>query len=637
MRLGRFIIATALLGGAIVSASPFPYVVHEERSQISSRWQKRSPLKLYSRAMTSQDIVMRIALTHQNLDVAEQALMGISQPDSPSYGQHWTVDRISKEFAPSDSAIEAVKNWLTTEGISEAAISLSTDKSWFKVRTNFDDVASLLKTEFHVYHDTLTGNYHISCDSYSVPESVQTYIDFITPTQLIPRRAERSSTISADVVPLPEQLMNSDPDDLSNCEQAITPACIRKLYNIPLPLNSTNRDNALGIVELSPEGQYSQIDLDLFFSNYSKSMVGKFPFPIGIDGGVPQYTENFTYFDGLLEADMDLELAMSLVGHLNVSVYTVGDQYHGGSFGLWLDALDASYCTFEGGDVAGQDPVYPDNSNATSNGGKPYNHTADCGTAPSAYVYSLSLASIEETDAASLAYQRRMCTEFMKLTMQGSTFLFASDDYGVGGPQAVGCGAPNDPPGSTLFTPAFPATCPWVTAVGGSAINFNNTVYDSEVAYGLSGGGFSNVFSMPTYQKKAVLDWFNHTSTGYPDGTFNTTKKARAIPDLAANAVNTVVASNGIWTSGGGTSAATPIVAAILALINDKRLDVGKGPVGFINPVIYANPQAFNDVILGNNAACNTGGFNATAGWDPVTGLGTPDYEKLLKVFLDLQ
>ena len=52
-------------------------------------------------------------------------------------------------------------------------------------------------------------------------------------------------------------------------------------------------------------------------------------------------------------------------------------------------------------------------------------------------------------------------------------------------------------------------------------------------------------------QKKAVLDWFNHTSTGYPDGTFNTTKKARAIPDLAANAVNTVVASNGIWTSGG--------------------------------------------------------------------------------------
>jgi tripeptidyl-peptidase-1 len=77
-------------------------------------------------------------------------------------------------------------------------------------------------------------------------------------------------------------------------------------------------------------------------------------------------------------------------------------------------------------------------------------------------------------------------------------------------------------------------------------------------------------------------------------------------------------------------------VASIIALINNARLDAGKGPVGFINPVIYANPQAFNDITSGSNSGCGTNGFNATKGWDPVTGLGTPDYEKLLKVFMEL-
>lgn len=80
----------------------------------------------------------------------------------------------------------------------------------------------------------------------------------------------------------------------------------------------------------------------------------------------------------------------------------------------------------------------------------------------------------------------------------------------------------------------------------------------------------------------------------------------------------------------------TPIVASIIALINNARLDAGKGPVGFINPVIYANPHAFNDITTGDNPGCGTNGFNATKGWDPVTGLGTPNYEKLLKVFMAL-
>jgi tripeptidyl-peptidase I len=71
-------------------------------------------------------------------------------------------------------------------------------------------------------------------------------------------------------------------------------------------------------------------------------------------------------------------------------------------------------------------------------------------------------------------------------------------------------------------------------------------------------------------------------------------------------------------------------------LINEERIKRGKGPVGFLNPVLYANPDAMNDIKAGGNRGCGTRGFRAVTGWDPVTGLGTPDYEKLLKVFLAL-
>ena len=70
--------------------------------------------------------------------------------------------------------------------------------------------------------------------------------------------------------------------------------------------------------------------------------------------------------------------------------------------------------------------------------------------------------------------------------------------------------------------------------------------------------------------------------------------------------------------------------------INQERSLAGKGPVGFINPVLYANPWALNDIKNGSNPNCGTAGFDAVEGWDPVTGLGTPNYPKLLEVFMNL-
>ena len=80
----------------------------------------------------------------------------------------------------------------------------------------------------------------------------------------------------------------------------------------------------------------------------------------------------------------------------------------------------------------------------------------------------------------------------------------------------------------------------------------------------------------------------------------------------------------GDWYTEGetGTSLSAPIFASIITLINQERTNAGKGPVGFINPVIYKHPELFDDITRGNVPGCNTAGFSAVEGWDPTTGLG---------------
>lgn len=83
-----------------------------------------------------------------------------------------------------------------------------------------------------------------------------------------------------------------------------------------------------------------------------------------------------------------------------------------------------------------------------------------------------------------------------------------------------------------------------------------------------------------------------------------------------------MVVSAGSSTAVSGTSCSAPIFSGIVALINDQLLKAGEAPLGFLNPWIYANPQAFTDITSGSNPYNKCQGFNAAVGWDPVTGLG---------------
>ena len=113
----------------------------------------------------------------------------------------------------------------------------------------------------------------------------------------------------------------------------------------------------------------------------------------------------------------------------------------------------------------------------------------------------------------------------------------------------------------------------------------------------------------------------------------------RAFPDVAAIGVDFEVVLHGFVFRVSGTSASSPVVAGITALLNEARLRHGKAPLGFVTPFFYhaaaIKAGAFNDIVKGNNGLGFVG-FDAIEGWDPVTGLGTPNFVVLLEVALAL-
>lgn len=151
-----------------------------------------------------------------------------------------------------------------------------------------------------------------------------------------------------------------------------------------------------------------------------------------------------------------------------------------------------------------------------------------------------------------------------------------------------------------------------------------------------SGGGFSNLFGLPSYQAEAVAAYYAAHDPGYNASRYNNTQQVRGFPDVAVASQYYVTGLDGGFMTFSGTSASAPTFGAMITLINSERLKAGKGPVGFVNPVLYAHPEIFDDVVEGKNPGCGTDGFTAVEGWDPVTGLGAPNYKRMRDVFMSL-
>lgn len=168
----------------------------------------------------------------------------------------------------------------------------------------------------------------------------------------------------------------------------------------------------------------------------------------------------------------------------------------------------------------------------------------------------------------------------------------------------------------------FPASSPHAIACGGTRLQASGTSIASETVWndgpgaGATGGGVSAAFALPAWQQGLAVA---KTAGGA------TALQARGVPDVAADAdpqTGYQVRADGQDEVFGGTSAVAPLWAGLIARINAQK----GAAVGFVNPLLYSNGAAFNDITQGNN-----GDFAAAPGWDACTGLGSPKGAALSK------
>ncbi|KDR82525.1 hypothetical protein GALMADRAFT_828163 [Galerina marginata CBS 339.88] len=627
-----FTLLLALGGVALaVPSRRTTHALHEKRAMEPVDWVKSR------RVDPAWVLPMRFGLVQSNMDKLEEMLMSVSHPSSPRYGQHFNPEEVVETFAPTKESIDAVTGWLVDSGISRDRMRLSHNRGWILVNATTAEAEDLLQAEYHVYTHTESGAEQIGCHNYSVPVHIKNHVDLIKPTVHFNHRiganakAKRFGGVGMPSIgngPKQSNKAVTITPTLATCDKMITLDCLRALYNINYTPVATDK-NSFGVVEFTPQA-FLPGDLDLFFRNFSPSLVGVRPKSVLIDGAVVQNTSRSFNFNG--ESDLDLQYAMGLTAPQQITLLQTGDLSQGAGFDNWLDAIDGPFCAFDGGDDPEQDGIYPDAA------GSP----ASCGIIKPPNVVSISYGQDEAT--ASVHYATRQCNEYGKLGLLGTTIVYSSGDNGVAGFNNVCLNSAHQEAGTTgAFNPEFPSSCPFVTAVGATQVNPGSTVNDPEGACEqviFSGGGFSNIFQMPSYQANAVNAYVKAHLTPSPflPGQFNNSGNARGFPDVAANGANYVIGIDGQFGLVFGTSASAPVFASMITLINDARLAVGKGPLGFINPLLY-DPifaPAFNDITVGGNRGCGTPGFTSVAGWDPVTGVGTPNFERLLGVFKSL-
>ena len=159
----------------LVAAAPSRrggYVVHESRAPEPVAWAKTRRLEAYN------VIPLRIGLTQQNMHQLQELLMSVSRPDSPTFGQHWSPERVVEHFAPSEDTVSKVKNWLIASGFNPGQIRVSHNKGWIDVNATTAEVEYLLDTEYHVYTHS-SGHVQISpcCSTICYPRmSCLTYM-----------------------------------------------------------------------------------------------------------------------------------------------------------------------------------------------------------------------------------------------------------------------------------------------------------------------------------------------------------------------------------------------------------------------------------------------------------------------------
>ncbi|KAK3989637.1 peptidase S8/S53 domain-containing protein, partial [Cladorrhinum sp. PSN332] len=541
-------------------------------------------------AEPEEKVLLRVGLKQQHAQALEQAVLDMSTPGHVNYGKHMTRDELKSYTAPSEAATSAVVGWLQAHGIQPAV-----DNDWVTFTTTVDKANRLLDARFAWYRYSDDKTPKIRALSYAVPDEVARHIDLVQPTTRFGQPNAQRSTIF-DVY-RPERVHGSkfalaDDQAPPNCGRTIVPSCLRDLYNVKY---TPSNDPANKVAFASFLEQYARYDdLQKFQAQYLPAAKGQNFTVELVNGGLDDQQS----WEDSAEANLDVQYILSMSYPIPILQYS----------------------------TAGRGPLIPTRGQSTPPGSnEPYFEWLQylLGRSDDELPQTISVSYGEEEQSIPREYAVRVCNMFLQLGARGVSVLFASGDSGPGGY----CQRNTD--NSTFFEPMFPAGCPYVTAVGATYQT------QPERAVSFSSGGFSMYHDRPPWQSAAVESYLASIGNTYAP-FFD--RGGRGFPDVAAQGSNFAVIDKGYQAMLSGTSASAPVVAGIIALLNAARRTQGQRPLGFLNPWLYANPNAFTDITQGAGTGCGyrpefrsgLASWNATVGWDPVTGLGTPKFAELL-------
>ncbi|XMA07434.1 hypothetical protein WAI453_000225 [Rhynchosporium graminicola] len=521
-------------------------------------------------------------------DLFEKTLFEVSDPSHPSYGQHLNHEEVRALTKPEETSTQAVLAWLQASEVPENDIK--DQGEWINFTVSVLQAETMLGATF----------YYFSHNADKLPSK---QIRALKYSRTFYKRILQPNLI--------DPLRTTDPESSTERHSMQrnhhTSLSQSPLQNRELRLGS-DVDSRFGVCGYL--NQYAKYDaLDTFLQKYAPYAISQNSSYALVNDGLA--TQNDTVDDDV-EANLDIQYAASLAYETNITYFS----------------------------TAGRGPLVPDldQPSQADNQNEPYMEFLD-------YILALPDCDLPQTITTSYGedeqsvtegYARTVCDKFGQLGLRGVSILFSSGDTGPGSACQT-----NDGKNTTRFLPIFPASCPYVTSVGGTYH------VEPEIAVTFSSGGFSDLWKRPKYQDAAVKEYLSILGSRWK-GLYN--PEGRGFPDVAAQGSRFHVVDRNRDVNltdilVGGTSASAPAFAAIISLLNNARLSAGHKPLGFLNPWLYkTGKKGLTDIVGGGSKGC-TGvdiyshlptpfvpyaGWNATKGWDPVTGLGTPIFDVLL-------
>ncbi|RDL41680.1 Subtilisin-like protein [Venustampulla echinocandica] len=553
-------------------------------------WERDDSVKLDKDSFM---VKLRIHLVQQGMKKFHDLAMKIATPGHELYGGHLAQHVIDSMIAPKQESKDLVLEWLDTEGLrSHAEVSPRSDS--IIVEASLEQIEKLLKAEYSKFVRPESGDSAVRTLEYSLPDILKGHVDMVQPTTFFGLRAMKS-TIKEVTMNIEDNIAANkintaaSPAAVKGCNSnSITPICLANLYNFASDTTNqtVGRMGIAGFLEQHP----IQSDLKTFMNKYAYFDNKNETYSCElINGGTCPATD---VTNNIVEANLDVQYARAITQNIPNVYYSTGGRPP------WLGSggnTNEPYLEFLNYLLALDDDSLPN---------------------------TMSISYGDDEATVPIDYANTCCDLFAQLGARGVSILVASGDSGVGNSCKVD--------GKAQFTTAFPAACPWVTTVGGT------TGTSPEGTWSDGGGGFSEIFGRPSYQNDTVNTWLE-TDTTHTAISKYFNSSGRAYPDVSAQAMNFLVVLLGSAAGVSGTSAACPTFASVVQLLNSDRLASGKKPLGFLNPWLYGEgAKGMNDITTGRITGCSGSisgaGFSAVAGWDPATGLGSPNYGSLLAI-----